>query len=323
MGRTYRNNTGRYSELDPATVATRYGRIKPLFVLSGTWICITVLLLCSALSTCAQQSGTAATNSLVPLLVNFSGTTTDLNGKPLTGVVGVTFYLYKDSEGGAPLWMETQNVRPSSTGRYSVMLGSSSSTGLPTELFSSGEARWLGVQVQGQAEQPRTLLLSVPYALKALDAETIHGMPLSAFVLATPANANQANTTPATAVSGSVAAPNAASNVTTTGGTVSTIPMFTTSTNVQNSLLTQTGTTGVNVKGSLNLPATGTATAATGKNSQAPQTGPLPSLMVRFQHQYLRTFAGRPSRPTITARALLDHSIYCSAKEQRPRPRPD
>jgi hypothetical protein len=67
-------------------------------------------------------------------------------------------------------------------------------------LFSSGEARWLGVQVQGQAEQPRTLLLSVPYALKALDAETIHGMPLSAFVLAAPANASPANTTPGTAL---------------------------------------------------------------------------------------------------------------------------
>jgi len=267
MGHSYRY-TGRYSELDPTTVAARYGRIKPLLVRSSTWICVTLLLLCSALSTCAQQSGTAATNSLVPLLVNFSGTASDLNGKPLTGVVGVTFYLYKDSEGGAPLWMETQNVRSSSTGRYSVMLGSSSSTGLPADLFSSGEARWLGVQVQGQAEQPRTLLLSVPYALKALDAETIHGMPLSAFVLAAPANASPANTTPGTAVSGPVAAPNAALNVTTTGGTVSTIPMFTTSTNVQNSLLTQTATTAVNVKGILNLPATGTATAAGGKNSQ-------------------------------------------------------
>jgi hypothetical protein len=207
----------------------------------------------------------------VPLLVNFSGTLTDLDGKPLTGLAGVTFYLYKDSQGGAPLWMETQNVRPNSAGRYSVMLGSTSSTGLPADLFSSGEARWLGVQVQGQAEQPRILLLSVPYALKALDAETIHGMPISAFVLANPSNANPGNTTTAGAAnagSGSVAAVNSALNVTTTGGTASIIPMFTTSTNIQNSLLTQTGTTAVNVRGNLSLPATGTATAAAGKNSQ-------------------------------------------------------
>ena len=51
-------------------------------------------------------------------------------------------------------------------------------------LFASGEARWLGVQVQGQAEQPRTVLMSVPYALKAADAETIGGLPATAFLKA-------------------------------------------------------------------------------------------------------------------------------------------
>jgi hypothetical protein len=60
----------------------------------------------------------------------------------------------------------------------------------------------------------------------------------------------------------------ATSNVTTTGGTVNTIPLFTTSTNIQNSILTQTGTTGLNVLGKLTLPATGAATSAAGKNSR-------------------------------------------------------
>jgi hypothetical protein len=42
-------------------------------------------------------------------------------------------------------------------------------------LFATGESRWLGVQVQvpGEIEQPRVLLVSVPYALKAADAETL------------------------------------------------------------------------------------------------------------------------------------------------------
>jgi hypothetical protein len=54
------------------------------------------------------------------------------------------------------------------------------------ELFASGEPRWLGAQVQlpGEVEQPRVLLVSVPYALKALDSETLGGLPPSAFVLA-------------------------------------------------------------------------------------------------------------------------------------------
>jgi hypothetical protein len=57
-------------------------------------------------------------------------------------------------------------------------------------------------------------------------------------------------------------------NVTTTGGTANAIPLFTTATNIQSSILTQTGTAGVNVLGKLTLPATGVATATAGKNSR-------------------------------------------------------
>jgi hypothetical protein len=81
--------------------------------------------------------------SIVPTLVNFSGVLTDANGKPLTGTVGATFFLYKDQQGGAPLWLETQNLQPDRTGHYSVLLGSASGHGLPPELFASGErAGW-------------------------------------------------------------------------------------------------------------------------------------------------------------------------------------
>jgi hypothetical protein len=139
-----------------------------------------MVLLCSWFSP-AQQSVATATNTVVPPLVNFSGVLTDVNGKPLTGAVGVTFSLYQEQQGGSPLWLETQNVKPNSAGRYTVMLGSATSQGIPTNLFASGEARWLSVQVQGQAEQPRVLLVAVPYALKALDAQTLGGKPASAF----------------------------------------------------------------------------------------------------------------------------------------------
>ena len=46
-----------------------------------------------------------------------------------------------------------------------------------------GKPRWLGIQVGQQPEHERTLLVSVPYALKAGDAETLGGKPLSSFVL--------------------------------------------------------------------------------------------------------------------------------------------
>lgn len=145
---------------------------------------ILAFVLCCTNLSAAQQSGTLSSSAIVPTLVKYGGTLLDSNGKPLSGTVGVTFLLYKDEQGGAPLWLETQNVTPDKDGHYTVVLGSTKSEGLPADLFALGEARWLAVQAQGQAEQPRVLLLSVPYALKAGDAQTLGGLPASAFMLA-------------------------------------------------------------------------------------------------------------------------------------------
>ncbi len=148
----------------------------------------------------------------VPRLVKFAGVFKDEQGKA-PGMVGVTFAIYKEQEGGAPLWLETQNVELDEQGHYSVLLGATKNEGLPLELFSSGEPRWLGVQVNlpKEVEQPRVLLVSVPYALKAADAETLGGKPFSAFVLATP---------PSEGGAGASKAPNAAA---TTAGAAATI----------------------------------------------------------------------------------------------------
>jgi hypothetical protein len=116
--------------------------------------------------------------------VKFSGAVTDSNGKPLTGIVGITFSLYAEERGGAPIWMETQNIQPDGSGRYTAMLGVTRNDGIPAEVFASGQGRWLGVQPQGEAERPRILMVSVPYALQAADAETLGGLPPTAFALA-------------------------------------------------------------------------------------------------------------------------------------------
>src|SRR5215831_4158119 len=131
----------------------------------------------------AQQASTTA----VPNLINYSGTLVLSNGSGMPAkTVGVTFAIYRQQDGGAPIWLETQNVTPDSAGHYTVLLGSTRAEGIPTDLFNTQEQRWLGAQVQGQTEQPRVLLVSVPYAMKAADAETIGGLPASAFVRATP-----------------------------------------------------------------------------------------------------------------------------------------
>jgi hypothetical protein len=220
----------------------------------------------------AQQDAPAQTLSVVPRLVNFAGKATDAQGKPITGIAGITFSIYQDQSEGAPLWMETQNIQADAKGNYTVELGATKPDGLPLDLFTSGEARWLGVTINGGQEQPRVLLLSVPYALKAADAQTLGGLPASAFVLAAPPTGTNDGESPA---GGAVAvapaaqvSPATSSDVTTTGGTANTIPMYTTATNIQNSILTQTGTTAVNVGGKLNLPAIAAATKTAGANSR-------------------------------------------------------
>src|SRR5580698_4630396 len=124
--------------------------------------------------------------AVVPQLVNYSGKAIDSGGHPVVGMQGMTFAIYSEQLNGSPLWIETQNVQPDANGNYTVQLGAATTGGLPLNLFSSGEARWLGVRINGGEEPPRVLLLSVPYALKAADAETVGGLPPSAFVLAAP-----------------------------------------------------------------------------------------------------------------------------------------
>jgi hypothetical protein len=245
---------------------------------------VAFLLLLPSLTPLTIAQTSAQTASALPRLVRFGGTVKDVNGNPMTGVVGITFALYSEKTGGAPLWMETQNATADSNGHYTVLLGSTKPEGLPADLFTSEQARWVGVQVSGQAEQPRVLLVSAPYALKAGDAETIGGLPPSAFVLAAPLAIGSSTSSSTDAA----VPPPAATDVTTTGGILNYLPIFSGAATIIDSSVFQTGsgTTGkigidtttpvtqldVNgagtVRGTLSLPATGVATAAGGKNSQ-------------------------------------------------------
>ena len=170
------------------------------------WAWGTAMSLLAALSLQAQQSDSQSSSpettsasvssssqanaGAVPRLMKFNGVLRDVTGKPISGPVDVTFALYATDSGGDPLWFETQSVEADEQGRYSALVGVMHSEGLPMDLFTTGEARWLGVQVANEVEQkPRVLLLSVPYALKASDAETLGGLPSSAYMLSLSASA--------------------------------------------------------------------------------------------------------------------------------------
>jgi len=230
---------------------------------------------------------TTTENQGVPRLVRFSGVVKDSAGAVPSGDVTLTFSLDEQKNGGSPLWSETQTVQLSKDGRYTVLLGFASADGLPRDLFMTNRARWVAVQpgIAGMNELPRVLLVGVPYAIKAADAETLGGLPASAFLLANTASPSTA--APA-ADSASTTAPVPPASTVTGTGTTDYIPIWTGTSTLGNSSLFQTGsgstakvgigtttpaTTldvkgGSTVRGTLTMTSTGTATATSGKNSQ-------------------------------------------------------
>jgi hypothetical protein len=89
---------------------------------------LAVLLIASmfltSLTAEAQQSAAApaamGASNVVPSLINYTGALKDASGRTLTSITGVTFLFYSAEQGGTPLWLETQNVTPDKTGRYSA-----------------------------------------------------------------------------------------------------------------------------------------------------------------------------------------------------------
>ena len=167
-------------------------RISPFLAV----VCLVGTASLRAQSGPASDANSGASASVVPRLIKFSGEVNPQlsqikqikesedgkNQSPI--VVGVIFSLYELQAGGSPLWSESQKVQVDEQGRYTVLLGATQPEGLPLDLFTSGKALWLGVQPQlpGATEQPRVLLVAVPYALKAADAGHLwkdYPLPLS------------------------------------------------------------------------------------------------------------------------------------------------
>jgi hypothetical protein len=248
---------------------------------------LTLLFALPAAPQNAAPNTAASALTAVPPLIPYSGVVGSVSGLQSPADASITFLIYKDEQGGEPLFSETQTVALDAAGHYKAQLGATLSNGIPVELFATGEARWLEVQIAGEMPQPRVLLASVPYALKAADAATLGGMPPSAFALAGTRSA--ANAVPSIT-------PNLATDVTTTGGIAGYVPKFSGAGSVIDSpvfisgadvgigtttpaatldvngtallsgLLTANG--GATLVGSLELAPVGTATAATGYNSQ-------------------------------------------------------
>src|SRR4051812_9738648 len=143
-----------------------------------------VILLVFHVPVLAQSAQSSSTS--VPRLINVTGVFRPADGQAPAAVESVTLSIYADQDGGAPLWQETQSVTIDDRGRYSLLLGASSSGGIPPELFGSSAAHWLGTRFEraGEVEGARVRLTSVPYALRAVNADTLGGRPASDYVVA-------------------------------------------------------------------------------------------------------------------------------------------
>jgi hypothetical protein len=222
----------------------------------------------------------------VPRTVRYSGFFHPANGLPLQPVEGVTMSIYREEQGGVPLWQETQNVNVDTEGRYSVLMGATLNDGMPLELFTAGEPRWLGVQFQrtGEVEQPRVLLTSVPYALKAADADTLGGQPASSYLLSPAATATGTPSTTAPATTGAVPATKSPKPLTL--GTSNFIGVFTDSTDLGNSVMYQlNGLIGVGTTQPL--------------ISLDARTGTFPQMGIAGTTDYLTFFASDSNGPAI------------------------
>ena len=153
----------------------------------------------------SENNPSATDSTSVPRIVRFSGTLADSDGKAISGNLSIVFSVYSSADGQQPVWTETQIIEVDKTGKFTVLLGATTDTGLPADLFSSNQAHWLGFRAIGHVESPRVMLVSVPYALKAQDAQTLQGLPASAFLRSDvpPASITAASpTTPTSAAIG-------------------------------------------------------------------------------------------------------------------------
>jgi hypothetical protein len=215
------------------------------------------------------------TPAVVPQTMVFSGSTPSRAGER----VEIEFRIYSAEQGGEPLWSETQQVAVGRDGKYTVLLGSAGDAGLPQGLFASGQARWLGVSCGGGAEQPRSVLSSVPYAMKAADAESLAGHSAADFVT----QAQWAARARAAATRAQAAPADSTANLSGTG-TANAIPLWTGNATLGNSIIyqpdpssveigsaSQAATLDVNgaatVRGTLSLAAIANATPANGASS--------------------------------------------------------
>ena len=105
----------------------------------------------------------------VPAKMAFQGYLTDNGGTPINASVTLVVRLWNAASGGSLVWgPETHAGVSVDDGVFAIKMGET--VALDPSDFS-GSALWVGVQVNGEAELPRTELLTSPFAMRAVEAD--------------------------------------------------------------------------------------------------------------------------------------------------------
>ena len=206
---------------------------------------LTLVCVLSSLVTAFGQSAPANPSVTVPRLIQISGVFQPVDGQPPSAVEIVTLSVYADADGGLPVWQERQTVAvEKTTGRFTLLLGASDPAGIPAAVFASGDGQWMSLLFEraGEREQARVRIASVPYALKASDAETLGGLPASAYLRApTTASTDSVSRETSTVTSTALTVAEAPS----LAGTTNFLAKYVNASDVGNSAVYETPTAGV------------------------------------------------------------------------------
>jgi hypothetical protein len=118
----------------------------------------------------------------VPAAIPYVGEVETAGGAPFNGTVDVEASLFWTASGGSPAFgPELHADLAVVNGNLSFVLGQGVGEPLEAELLATN-ALWLELTINGTALSPRQQVLSVPYALRAGDAESVGGMGADALL---------------------------------------------------------------------------------------------------------------------------------------------
>jgi hypothetical protein len=111
--------------------------------------------------------------------INFQGRLTSSDATPISDSKTVSFKLFDASSVGTEKGSYTTTINPDKNGAFSVLLNFNPSS-------FDGSDRYLEIQVVGDsAMTPRQLITAVPYAYRAITAESLSGGASGLYVLKT------------------------------------------------------------------------------------------------------------------------------------------